>query len=192
MVRYPYNEDGTIKRPWPAQLAAPVAPQLPPLYKGLDGASASFYGGYGTLTAGTITLKASDKKFYGVLGQGTSTSDLGYVYPVEDASACKVKYLGISLYPIVADGVAWTAGSSDTFTLSVESKAAATKVLDPTVTATNKKDIMGGADLAKQKADLSLKFRGYDQWQYKNEYLGASTVAAGAIAATTLAALTLY
>lgn len=65
-------------------------------------------------------------------------------------------------------------------------------MLDPSVTAANKKDIMGGAELAKQKAALSLKFREYDQWQYKNEYLGASTVAAGALAASTLVGLALY
>lgn len=191
-VRFPYDEAGKPVRPFPEAFAAPVPPELPNLYTGLTAGDANFKGGYGSLTAGTITLKASDKKFFGVLGQGTSTTGLGYIYPVEPADKCKDKYIGLSLYPIVADGATLSTGSSDTFTATVTSQAASLHDLDPTISAENKKDIEGGAEIAKQRAALSLKFREYDQWQYKSEYLGASTVAAGAIAATTLVGLALY
>lgn len=190
-VRFPYDDAGKPIRPYPVSTEAPVAPKLPGLYKGLSAADASFKGGYGSLTAGTITLKASDKKFYGTLGQGTGT-DLGFVYPVEDPAKCVAKYIGLSLYPIVADGATLKSTSSDTFTATITSTAAAVHTLDPTVKATDKKDIEGGAKLMEQKDALSLKFREYDQWQYKAEYLGASTLAAGAIAATTIAGLALY
>lgn len=193
-VRYPYDDAGKYIRAFPAATPAPVPPELPPLYKSLTAADADFKGGYGSLTAGALVLKKGDKKYFGTLGQGTSTAGLGYIYPVEEETGtkCKTKYVALSLYPIVADGATLSTGSSDTFTATVTSEAASVHSLDPSVSATNKKEIEGGAEIAKQKAALSLKFREYDQWQYKAEYLGASTLAAGAIAASTLVGLALY
>lgn len=136
-------------------------------------------------------MKASDKKFFGVLGQGTGT-DKGFIYPLETADKCITKYIGLSLYPIVADGATLSTTSSDTFTATITSTNAAVHTLDPSVSTANKKDIMGGKAINDALQKLSLNFRAYDQWQYKAEYLSAQTVSLGVAAISSFAALTLY
>lgn len=88
----------------------PIQPTLPTLYDGLTISKAKLNGGYGSNSAGMLTNKKLDKHHYGVKGQGL-LSNQGYIYPVETANNCYDKYIGISVYPIVASGGTFAQGA---------------------------------------------------------------------------------
>lgn len=86
--------------------SCPVKPKVPEVNINISLDGAKYVSGFGTLTAGEISLKPSDlnsRKSFGVFGQGKGKSKSFTIKPDlkkdDGTTQCRARYIALNLYP---------------------------------------------------------------------------------------------